>query len=113
MTTPGRRPRAHQHPRRETMKTARKSSLAAAVAAVLVLAGCSGSDDAAEASADDINEVDELESAEGIIEAPMLADFVDAGDLPPVADRMPTVEDIMVEPVYEDIGNHGGSWNMA
>lgn len=95
------------------MKTARKSSLAAAVAAVLVLAGCSSGDDAAGASPDDINEIDELDSADGIIEAPMLAEIVDAGDLPPVADRMPTVEDIMVEPVYEDIGNHGGSWNMA
>ena len=42
-------------------------------------------------------------------EAPMLADMVVAGDLPPVDDRLPP-EPMIVEP-YESIGEYGGTWH--
>ena len=41
-------------------------------------------------------------------EAPMLADMVAAGDLPPVEDRLPDRGDIMVVQPREDIGTYGG-----
>jgi peptide/nickel transport system substrate-binding protein len=41
-------------------------------------------------------------------EAPMLADMVAAGDLPPVEDRLPDRSDIMVVQPREDIGTYGG-----
>ncbi|MCI3927684.1 ABC transporter substrate-binding protein [Paenibacillus sp. TRM 82003] len=41
-------------------------------------------------------------------EAPMLAELVKAGSLPPVEERLPAKEDIMIEPVYEEIGVYGG-----
>ena len=41
-------------------------------------------------------------------EAPMLADMVAAGDLPAVADRLPT-NPMVVEPL-ESIGQYGGQW---
>lgn len=44
-------------------------------------------------------------------EAPMLADRVAAGELPPVAERLPR-EPVVVEPV-ERIGNYGGTWQTA
>ncbi|MCP4400256.1 MAG: ABC transporter substrate-binding protein [bacterium] len=46
-------------------------------------------------------------------EAPMLADMVKAGDIPPLAERLPDVEDIMVVPVVDSIGQYGGTWNRA
>ena len=41
-------------------------------------------------------------------EAPMLADMVAAGDLPPVEDRLPDRSDIMVVQPRESIGSYGG-----
>ena len=41
-------------------------------------------------------------------EAPMLAEQVKAGKLPPVWKRLP--ENPMVVPVYEEIGQYGGTW---
>lgn len=42
-------------------------------------------------------------------EAPMLAEKVAAGELPPVADRLPA-EPVVVD-VLEEIGQYGGTWN--
>lgn len=44
-------------------------------------------------------------------EAPMLAEMVSAGTLPPVADRLPA-NPLIVEP-WESIGQYGGNWNMV
>ncbi|GGA36855.1 ABC transporter substrate-binding protein [Paenibacillus physcomitrellae] len=49
-------------------------------------------------------------SGGGLKEAPMLAEKVKAGSLPPVEERMPAADDIMVEPTYEEIGKYGGEW---
>lgn len=45
------------------------------------------------------------------VEAPQLADQVAAGDLPPVAERLPT--EPRVVPVVEQIGQYGGTWRSA
>ena len=47
-------------------------------------------------------------SIETFNEAPMLADMVSAGDLPPVEDRLPDREDIQVVQPREAIGTYGG-----
>ncbi len=44
-------------------------------------------------------------------EAPMLADLVASGDLPPVAERIP-VNPRVITP-YEEIGEYGGTWRRA
>jgi len=44
-------------------------------------------------------------------EAPMLADMVAAGELPPVEERLPL--EPLVTPVVEEIGQYGGIWDMA
>ena len=44
-------------------------------------------------------------------EAPMLADEVANGDLPPVAERLP-VNPLVVEPL-DSIGQYGGTWHMG
>lgn len=44
-------------------------------------------------------------------EAPMLAEMVEAGDLPPVEERLPT-EPLVIQPV-EMIGQHGGTLRRA
>ena len=46
-------------------------------------------------------------------EAPMLAAKVAAGELPPVADRLPDPGDVLVIPVVERIGDYGGTWRRA
>jgi peptide/nickel transport system substrate-binding protein len=46
-------------------------------------------------------------------EAPMLADMVAAGDLPPVEDRLPDPEDLMVIKPLHEIGQYGGTWRRA
>jgi peptide/nickel transport system substrate-binding protein len=43
-------------------------------------------------------------------EAPMLAEMVAAGDLPPVEDRLPA-EPLVIEPV-EEVGQYGGTWRV-
>ncbi|MCK8487670.1 ABC transporter substrate-binding protein [Paenibacillus sp. MBLB2552] len=49
--------------------------------------------------------------ATGFKEAPMLAELVDAGKLKPVGERLPEKDDVMVEPVAEEIGKYGGEWH--
>lgn len=44
-------------------------------------------------------------------EPPMLADLVASGDLPPLAERLPS-NPLVVEP-YESIGTYGGVWRMG
>ncbi|NPV08488.1 MAG: ABC transporter substrate-binding protein [Anaerolineae bacterium] len=44
-------------------------------------------------------------------EAPMLAEMVKAGTLPPVEERLP--KEPLVVPVIEEIGQYGGIWDMA
>ncbi|MEK3732227.1 ABC transporter substrate-binding protein [Paenibacillus sp. FSL M8-0334] len=65
--------------------------------------------EAATAQIPDIKSAAELTSFQ---EAPMLAELVQAGTLEPVEARMPVKEDIMIEPVYEEIGKYGGEWNF-
>lgn len=45
-------------------------------------------------------------------EAPILANMVKSGSLPPVEERLPVLEDVMIEPVHEAIGEYGGEWRM-
>lgn len=45
------------------------------------------------------------------LEAPMLAEMVASGDLPPLAERLPA-EPLMVDPV-ESLGQYGGTWRTA
>ncbi len=44
-------------------------------------------------------------------EAPMLTELVDAGELPPVADRLPSNPRVITP--YEEIGEYGGTWRRA
>ncbi len=46
-------------------------------------------------------------------EAPMLADLVASGDLPPVEERLPVADDIMVVEPVDTIGQYGGTWERA
>jgi peptide/nickel transport system substrate-binding protein len=46
-------------------------------------------------------------------EAPQLAEQVKAGTLPPLAERLPMAEDIMVVEPFEEIGTYGGTWRRA
>ena len=46
-------------------------------------------------------------------EAPMLAAQVAAGELPPVEDRLPVWDDVLVIPVVERIGDYGGTWRRG
>lgn len=46
-------------------------------------------------------------------EAPMLAEMVAAGDLPPVAERLPEREDLLVIQPLNEIGKYGGTWRRG
>jgi peptide/nickel transport system substrate-binding protein len=46
-------------------------------------------------------------------EAPTLADMVAAGDLPPVEERLPDPEDLMVIKPLHEIGQYGGTWRRT
>jgi peptide/nickel transport system substrate-binding protein len=46
-------------------------------------------------------------------EAPMLAELVKAGKLPPVAERLPEPGDIMIVKPLKEIGKYGGRWRRA
>jgi peptide/nickel transport system substrate-binding protein len=50
-------------------------------------------------------------AAAGYKEAPMLAELVKAGKLPPVAERLPA-EPLVVQPI-DSIGKYGGTWRHA
>lgn len=84
--------------------------MAAASVPLGLVAACSSSDEQDEPDVDDVNDVDEITSEDSLKQSPMLQERVDAGELPDVADRMPVLDDIMVQPVHEDIGEFGGTW---
>jgi peptide/nickel transport system substrate-binding protein len=46
-------------------------------------------------------------------EAPMLAELVKAGKLPPVEKRLPDPEDVMVVKPVKEIGKYGGRWRRG
>jgi len=46
-------------------------------------------------------------------EAPMLAEMVAAGELPPVEERLPVADDIFVVAGVDGIGEYGGTWHNA
>ncbi|MCK4963066.1 MAG: hypothetical protein KAS19_11295, partial [Anaerolineales bacterium] len=43
-------------------------------------------------------------------QAPMLAELVAAGTLPPLADRLPMADDIQVVVPLDTVGEYGGTW---
>ena len=49
----------------------------------------------------------------GYQEAPMLADLVKQGKLPPLAERLPAADDLLVVKPVETIGQYGGTWRLA
>jgi len=46
-------------------------------------------------------------------EAPRLAEMVRAGELPPLAERLPVAADVMVVEPIEQVGVYGGTWRRA
>jgi peptide/nickel transport system substrate-binding protein len=46
-------------------------------------------------------------------EAPMLADLVKQGKLPPVTERLPVSEDVLVVRPIEEVGQYGGVWRLV
>lgn len=85
------------------------------VALAALLAACAGTGPAeapaapaeAEAGAGQAQASEEVDISD-YSEAPQLAEMVDAGDLPPVAERLPA-NPLMVDPI-EEVGVYGGSW---
>jgi peptide/nickel transport system substrate-binding protein len=51
------------------------------------------------------------EEEEMSLEAPMLAEMVMAGELPPLEERLPATP-MVIEP-WESMGEYGGTWNMS
>lgn len=60
---------------------------------------------------DIVTTVDEFPSEFG--EAPMLKELVDAGTLPPVAERLPVRDDLLVIQPLQEIGKYGGTWHRG
>lgn len=46
-------------------------------------------------------------------EAPMLTALVDAGTLPPIAERLPVPDDLLVIQPLDEIGKYGGTWRRG
>lgn len=83
-----------------------------------LLAACAGAPAAAPTGSTDTETAAEAATDAGAaaadteqMEAPMLAELVASGDLPPLAERLPT-EPLVIEPV-ESLGRYGGTWRMA
>jgi peptide/nickel transport system substrate-binding protein len=88
--------------------------LATSIVAVLLLAACGGAPGEAPAQPAEqaAAPAAQLVSSGGrFSEAPMLAEKVAAGELPPVDERLPA-EPLVVEPV-EEVGQYGGTWRMV
>ncbi len=58
-----------------------------------------------------VTNVDEFPSE--FNEAPMLAERVEAGELPPVEERLPVREDLLVIEPLDEIGKYGGTWRRG
>ena len=56
---------------------------------------------------------DEAAFPTSFAEAPMLAEMVTAGTLPPVADRLPVASDLLVIAPLKEIGKYGGTWRRG
>ena len=82
-------------------------SLLAACAGGPAAAPAGSADEAAPAAEESTAAAGDMEQ----MEAPMLAEMVASGDLPPLAERLP-VEPLVVEPV-ESLGKYGGIWRQA
>ena len=85
-------------------------------AAGVVLVACGGGEVAAPAEAPADTAAEEsapaaMESASGFKEAPMLAEMVANGELPPLDERLPI--NPLVLPVIDGIGKYGGDINTA
>ena len=98
--------------RREFMRV----SAVTAAGAVAVACGASGEPEPMEEAPADSPAAESSDSAPATpasqySEAPMLAEMVAAGDLPPVDERLPV--NPMVMPVSETIGNYGGSFRRG
>ena len=96
------------------MRTRFSFVIAASAVAVLLLAACGGAPVAAPAqSAEEAAPaVDQAAVPAGqYAEAPMLAEKVAAGELPPVDERLPA-SPLVIEPV-EEVGQYGGTWRMV
>ena len=91
----------------------RRTGLAAALIGGLSLTACSGSSGSGSGGdAEAVNRTTAIADAGSLRESPMLTERVEAGELPPVDERLPALADIMVEPVHEQIGVYGGTWNV-
>ncbi len=80
---------------------------------ILLLVACSSetsTEDDSQETTDQKDQEEVVKNEDGLKEAPMLAELVQAGTLDPVQERMPVAEDIMVENVLEEIGQYGGEW---
>lgn len=93
------------------MKLLRTSAVAAGLVGALALSACTAGT-TGDVIADGGNETTRLTSEDALRQAPSLAERVDGGELPDVAERLPDIADVMIEPVYEAIGEYGGTWNM-
>lgn len=60
---------------------------------------------------DIITNVDEFPSE--FAEAPMLKEMVDGGKLPPVTERLPAREELLVVKPLKEIGKYGGTWHRG
>jgi peptide/nickel transport system substrate-binding protein len=95
------------------MKTKLSLLFSLFVIASMILTACGGA--ATEAPATEApapaTEAPATEAPSGYQEAPMLAEKVAAGELPPVEERLPAEADIMVVTPVDGIGEYGGTWH--
>jgi peptide/nickel transport system substrate-binding protein len=72
-------------------------------------AGCAGSSNDPDDSADD----DVMDDPDRPLESPMLTEQVEAGDLPPLEERLPVEADRLVVDGPDGLGVYGGTYNGA
>ncbi|MFF2479410.1 ABC transporter substrate-binding protein [Paenibacillus sp. NPDC058071] len=90
-----------------------KLLLVLTLAISVIAAGCSNSGSNAPADGSKNSSTNKpAVTDDGAKEAPMLAKRVSEGALPALEERMPKQEDIMIEPVIEELGQYGGDWKM-
>ncbi len=56
---------------------------------------------------------DESQFPTELSQAPMLEEMVEAGDLPPLAERLPPIGNLLVISPVEEIGVYGGTWRRG
>lgn len=85
-----------------------------AIASLLLLAACGAEPGAIDPAVQELPEIEAAAPAEADLdqmEAPSLAALVEAGDLPPVEERLP-LNPMVIEPV-ESPGQYGGTWRSS